>query len=152
MPRACACRWNVICGCPTRRSCWWATAARRGARHSRWRRGRQGFHRGPQPDRVRALAKICGAEPLLREQAETRHFDALVHSTPLGMSPHLDECFFSNHIPADVVFDMVYNPLETLLLRRAREQGRTVIRGAEMFSNRPPGSSRSGPGTPRRAR
>jgi 3-dehydroquinate dehydratase/shikimate dehydrogenase len=82
---------------------------------------------------VRALAKICGAEPLLREQAETRHFDALVHSTPLGMSPHLEECFFSNHIPADVVFDMVYNPLETLLLRRAREQGRTVIRGAEMF-------------------
>jgi 3-dehydroquinate dehydratase/shikimate dehydrogenase len=88
---------------------------------------------GRNPDRVRALAKICGAEPLLREQAETRHFDALVHSTPLGMSPHLEECFFSNHIPADVVFDMVYNPLETLLLRRAREQGRTVIRGAEMF-------------------
>jgi 3-dehydroquinate dehydratase/shikimate dehydrogenase len=88
---------------------------------------------GRNPDRVRALAKVCGAEPLLREQAEARHFDALVHSTPLGMSPHLDECFFSNHIPADVVFDLVYNPLDTLLLRRAREQGLTVVRGAEMF-------------------
>jgi 3-dehydroquinate dehydratase/shikimate dehydrogenase len=88
---------------------------------------------GRNPDRVRALAKVCGAEPLLREQAEARHFDALVHSTPLGMSPHLDECFFSNHIPADVVFDLVYNPLDTLLLRRARDQGCTVIRGAEMF-------------------
>lgn len=88
---------------------------------------------GRNPDRVRALAKVCGAEPLLREQAEARHFDALVHSTPLGMSPHPDECFFSNHIPADLVFDLVYNPLDTLLLRRAREQGCTVIRGAEMF-------------------
>jgi 3-dehydroquinate dehydratase/shikimate dehydrogenase len=28
---------------------------------------------------------------------------------------------------------MVYNPIETLLLRRAREQGRTAVRGTEMF-------------------
>lgn len=88
---------------------------------------------GRNPDRVRALAKVCGAEPLLREQAETRHFDVLVHATPLGMSPNVNECFFSHRIPADVVFDMVYNPIETLLLRRAREQGRTVVCGTEMF-------------------
>lgn len=88
---------------------------------------------GRNPDRVRALAKACGAEPLLREQAEARHFDVLVHATPLGMSPNVGECFFSGDIPADVVLDMVYNPIETLLLRRAREQGRTVVCGAEMF-------------------
>ncbi len=88
---------------------------------------------GRNPDRVRALAKICGAEPLLREQAEARGFDALVHATPLGMSPNVDECFFANGIPAAIVFDMVYNPIETLLLRRAREQGKTVIHGTEMF-------------------
>jgi shikimate 5-dehydrogenase len=28
---------------------------------------------------------------------------------------------------------MVYNPLETELTRRAREQGKTVIRGMQMF-------------------
>ena len=88
---------------------------------------------GRNPDRVRALAKVCGAEPLLREQAEARHFDALVHATPLGMSPHINECFFPNQIPAEVVFDMVYNPIETLLLRRARERGLTIVRGIEMF-------------------
>ena len=88
---------------------------------------------GRSVDRVRALAKACGAEPLLREQAEARHFDALVHATPLGMTPNVDDCFFANRIPADVVFDMVYNPIETVLLRRAREQGLTVIRGTEMF-------------------
>jgi 3-dehydroquinate dehydratase/shikimate dehydrogenase len=88
---------------------------------------------GRNPDRVRALAKICGAEPLLREQAESRRFDALVHATPLGMFPHVNECFFDGTIPADVVMDMVYNPIETLLIRRAREQGKTAVPGIDMF-------------------
>jgi 3-dehydroquinate dehydratase/shikimate dehydrogenase len=88
---------------------------------------------GRNPDRVRALSKICGAEALVREQLTGRKFDAVIHATPLGMFPHVNECFFEGEIPADVVFDMVYNPLETLLIRRAREQGKTVIPGLEMF-------------------
>ena len=73
---------------------------------------------GRNPDRVRALAKVCAAEALAHEQLAGRHFDAVVHATPLGMFPHVDECFFDGSIPADVVFDMVYNPLETLLSAR----------------------------------
>jgi 3-dehydroquinate dehydratase/shikimate dehydrogenase len=88
---------------------------------------------GRNADRVRALAKACDAEPLSREQAEAAHFDALVHATPLGMYPNVNDCFFEDRIPADVVFDMVYNPLETVLLRRAREQGKTIVEGLEMF-------------------
>jgi 3-dehydroquinate dehydratase/shikimate dehydrogenase len=88
---------------------------------------------GRNPDRVRALAKACGAEPILKEHLDSRHFDAVVHATPLGMFPHVNECFFPGKVPADVVFDMVYNPMETLLIRRAREQNREVVRGIEMF-------------------
>jgi 3-dehydroquinate dehydratase/shikimate dehydrogenase len=88
---------------------------------------------GRNPDRARALAKACGAEPILREQIDSRHFDAIIHATPLGMFPHVDECFFPGSIPGDVVFDMVYNPLETVLIRRAEEQGKTVIPGIQMF-------------------
>jgi len=88
---------------------------------------------GRNPDRVRALAKACGAEPLLRDQALARRFDALVHATPLGMFPHVNECFFEDEIPAGLVFDMVYNPLETLLTRRAAAQGKPVISGIQMF-------------------
>jgi len=88
---------------------------------------------GRNPDRVRALAKLCGAEALAREQVEGRHFDALVHATPLGMFPHVNECFFNGHIPADVVFDMVYNPIETVLIQHARSQGKTVVPGIDMF-------------------
>jgi 3-dehydroquinate dehydratase/shikimate dehydrogenase len=88
---------------------------------------------GRNIDRVRSLAKVCGAEPLVREQLTGRHFDAVVHATPLGMFPHVDDCFFNGNIPADVVFDLVYNPMETMLLRKAREQGKTVVPGLEMF-------------------
>ncbi|SPE32348.1 Shikimate dehydrogenase / 3-dehydroquinate dehydratase [Candidatus Sulfopaludibacter sp. SbA3] len=88
---------------------------------------------GRNADRVRALSKVCGAEALGREQLERRHFDAVVHATPLGMFPHVNECFFNGNIPADVVFDMVYNPVETLLVQHAREQGKTVIPGLDMF-------------------
>ena len=88
---------------------------------------------GRNADRVRALSKVCNAEALGRDELAGRHFDAVVHATPLGMYPHANECFFNGHIPGDVVFDMVYNPLDTLLLRKAREQGLAVIQGIEMF-------------------
>jgi 3-dehydroquinate dehydratase/shikimate dehydrogenase len=88
---------------------------------------------GRNPDRVRSLAKACGAEPLLRDQLEKRKFDAVVHATPLGMSPRIEGCFFPDKIPADLVFDMVYNPIETALVRRATAQGLAVISGLQMF-------------------
>ena len=88
---------------------------------------------GRNLDRARALAKITNATPLTREQAEAAQFDALIHCTPLGMFPHPDECFFKDRIPAEVVFDMVYNPLETTLLKRALAQGKQIVTGLEMF-------------------
>ncbi|HXP88366.1 MAG TPA: shikimate dehydrogenase [Bryobacteraceae bacterium] len=88
---------------------------------------------GRNPDRVRALAAACGGDPLSREQAEAGTFDALVHATPLGMTPQADRCFFNDRIPARLVLDMVYTPMETVLLRKAKEQRAEVIFGLEMF-------------------
>src|SRR5215471_11007277 len=88
---------------------------------------------GRNPDRVRALAAACDAEPLSREQAEARMFDVLIHATPVGMAPRIHDCLFTGRIPGKLVFDMVYNPLETALLQRAKDQGATVIHGLDMF-------------------
>ena len=88
---------------------------------------------GRNLDRVRALAMACGAEALSREQAESRKFDALVHATPLGMAPNVEKCFFRDKIPAGLVLDMVYTPMETVLLRNAKAQKAEVIPGIEMF-------------------
>jgi len=64
----------------------------------------------------------------------------IVNATPVGMTggpapgetPIPDDLLLSSPDDA-VVFDTVYTPLETPLLRRAREIGRKTIGGAEMF-------------------
>jgi 3-dehydroquinate dehydratase / shikimate dehydrogenase len=88
---------------------------------------------GRNADRIRALAKACNGEPLLREQLNGRYFDAIIHATPLGMFPNINDCFFNGSIPGDIVFDMVYNPLETELIKRARAENKKVVPGLDMF-------------------
>jgi 3-dehydroquinate dehydratase / shikimate dehydrogenase len=88
---------------------------------------------GRTPEKIKALARATGAEAATMEQLDSLYFDAVVHATPLGMHPHEQGCFFDGEIPADLVFDMVYNPDRTLLLKRAEEQGRDIVPGIEMF-------------------
>jgi len=88
---------------------------------------------GREMKRAQALANVVKAEAVTLKEAQQRRYDVLVHATPVGMSPNEDGCLFNDAIPADVVLDMVYNPHETLLLKRAKEEGRTVIHGSEML-------------------
>jgi 3-dehydroquinate dehydratase/shikimate dehydrogenase len=88
---------------------------------------------GRNPDRVRALARLVNGEPMSHEQVLLRHFDIVINATPVGMWPNCGECPFEDAIPGEIVFDMVYNPLETVLIRRAREQGKRTIPGVKMF-------------------
>ncbi len=84
-------------------------------------------------DKVRRLARAAGAEAVAWDKLPGRGFDALVQTTPVGMHPHVEGNLFPQEIPAEVVFDMVYNPLETALIRQARESGKETIPGLEMF-------------------
>jgi len=88
---------------------------------------------GRNPDRVRAFARTLGAENLTMEQARAKHFDVVVNATSVGMWPNVKDCIFPDKIPGDIVFDLVYNPLETELIRRARAQNLQVITGVKMF-------------------
>ena len=88
---------------------------------------------GRNLDKVRALAKAVGGIPLGHAEAEQESFDALIHATPLGMYPQQDGIYFPDRIPAEIVFDMVYNPRETALLKHASEMGKITIDGLQMF-------------------
>jgi len=59
----------------------------------------------------------------------------LVNATSAGMSPSITETPVAAHLlkPGLTVFDVVYAPLETTLLREAKEAGCTVISGLEML-------------------
>jgi 3-dehydroquinate dehydratase/shikimate dehydrogenase len=82
---------------------------------------------------AQTLARAADAESVSLEKAGHGHYDVLIHATPVGMAPKADDCLFRDTIPADIVFDMVYNPHDTLLLRCAKEQGRTIVHGSEML-------------------
>lgn len=62
-------------------------------------------------------------------------FDVLVNCTPVGMHPNVDEapCHFSVLKPGTTVFDTIYNPETTLLIREARSRGCDTVTGVDMF-------------------
>jgi 3-dehydroquinate dehydratase/shikimate dehydrogenase len=82
---------------------------------------------------AQALARVVKGAAVSLQEAEAEHFDVLVHATPVGMAPNSEGCLFQDRIPAGLVMDMVYNPHETELLKRAKEQKATVIHGIDML-------------------
>jgi 3-dehydroquinate dehydratase/shikimate dehydrogenase len=61
--------------------------------------------------------------------------DLLFNCTPVGMHPNVDETPYDKHHmrPSMIVFDAVYNPENTLLVKEARSRNCTVITGIDMF-------------------
>jgi shikimate dehydrogenase len=61
--------------------------------------------------------------------------DVLLHCTPVGMTPETERSVVPRSLlRADLaVFDAVYNPRRTLLLRQAAAAGCRVVEGMEMF-------------------
>ncbi len=81
-----------------------------------------------------ALARKAKAKAVKRDQLVKNRFDAIINTTPCGMTGAIQSLpIAENELNAHVVFDMVYNPLDTALLKLARSRGLTVISGLEMF-------------------
>jgi 3-dehydroquinate dehydratase/shikimate dehydrogenase len=84
--------------------------------------------------RAQALADTFGGK-CLDWQARHMAAEAVVNCTPIGMHPNVDESPFnkSSLKPSMLIFDTVYNPESTMLLKEARAHGCTVVSGVEMF-------------------
>ncbi len=74
-------------------------------------------------------------ESSLQTAMKTAH--VIIHCTPIGMHPNEDASLIPGELfqPGQVVFDIVYTPLETKLLAEAKSRGLRVISGVEMFVN-----------------
>ena len=80
------------------------------------------------------LARQAKAKTIRRDQVAKVQFDVIVNATPAGMAGQKVASILEPHeLNARLVFDTVYNPLETPLLRTARERGIAIISGVEMF-------------------
>ena len=62
----------------------------------------------------------------------------LVNCTPVGTFPDINACLelpFEHLTPAHLVIDLVYNPAETELMKRAKKNGAAVMNGLSMLQH-----------------
>jgi 3-dehydroquinate dehydratase/shikimate dehydrogenase len=97
-------------------------------------KGAEVFVMNRTPEAGQKLARQAKAKNIKREQLAKTNFDVIVNATPAGMAGTKTQSLLEpKEINARLVFDLVYNPLETPLIRMARDKGIPVITGVEMF-------------------
>jgi 3-dehydroquinate dehydratase/shikimate dehydrogenase len=83
--------------------------------------------------KAQKLARQAKARTIKRADLRKIAFDVIINATPVGMGNTRECPLKDEEIQARVVFDMVYDPVETHLLQVARAKGIAVIPGVEMF-------------------
>ncbi|BDG80762.1 shikimate dehydrogenase (NADP(+)) [Bacillus subtilis] len=77
------------------------------------------------------------AEVLSIKEAEERleQYDVMIHTTSVGMYPNVEDIPLSLQRAASsaVVCDIVYNPIQTSLLKEAKQKGLKTLDGVGMF-------------------
>jgi 3-dehydroquinate dehydratase/shikimate dehydrogenase len=101
-------------------------------------KGAEVFILNRTPETAQKLAKQSGAKVIKRDAVAKSTFDVIINATPLGMAGTTGKNIPASPLEAAelntrYVFDLVYNPIETPLLRLARQKGIAVITGVEMF-------------------
>lgn len=87
-----------------------------------------------RPAEARKLARAAGGEAIERRHLRREFFDAIVNATPIGMHPHANESpLAASELNCRLVFDSVYRPMKTRLLRLAGQRGIETVSGVEMF-------------------
>lgn len=79
------------------------------------------------------LARSAHAKFARKTALRKLQFDVIINATPVGMGSSRQSPLDEKELNAKIVFDLVYNPLETRLIRMARAKGLQVITGDEMF-------------------
>ncbi len=85
--------------------------------------------------KAKALAEALGCGSIDWDEMGGFETDLIVQATPVGMAPHTNACPVPETLlkPGTVVMDIIYNPLETRLVKIARSRDCIVIDGLSMF-------------------
>lgn len=62
-------------------------------------------------------------------------FDVILNSSPVGMYPQTNACPVSDSLieKCSYVYDVIYNPVETVLVKKAKAMGKTAVGGCAML-------------------
>lgn len=72
---------------------------------------------------------------LASADALDENFDLIMNASPVGMFPKTENCPVNDNLlqKCSAVFDVIYNPTETLLMKKAKAFGKTAVGGASML-------------------
>lgn len=85
-------------------------------------------------EQTQALVTEFGLQAACGLDSPISNFELLVNTTPLGMTPDTETCAWNTDFPSGAfVYDLVYNPPETLLIKRARAAGLQASNGLGML-------------------
>lgn len=87
-------------------------------------------------EKARALADSCGGSAsILGASPDMSQFNIIINATSLGMGEQAAESPLpeSSIEPHHTIFETIYHPRSTQLVKIAEQRGATVIRGLEMF-------------------
>jgi 3-dehydroquinate dehydratase/shikimate dehydrogenase len=80
------------------------------------------------------LARQSGSKTIKKDAVAKTSFDVIINATPIGMAGiKATQLLEAKDLNTKLVFDLVYNPVETPLLRMARQKGIPIVTGVEMF-------------------
>ncbi|MDE1176265.1 MAG: shikimate dehydrogenase [Edaphobacter sp.] len=97
-------------------------------------RGAEVFILNRTAETAQKLARQAGAKTIKKEAVAKTQFDVIINATPIGMAGMKGAAMLdAKELNTKLVFDLVYNPIETPLIRLARQQGIPFITGVEMF-------------------
>lgn len=85
---------------------------------------------------IRAVKPDARVNIVLNTETDvSKRYDLLVNACPVGMYPKVNACPVSDEVIecADCVFDLIYNPRETLLVQKAKAMGKRAAGGMAML-------------------
>jgi 3-dehydroquinate dehydratase/shikimate dehydrogenase len=98
------------------------------------RAGSQVFICSRRNSAAKGLARAVEGEAIPRRALRSENFDAILNTTPVGMHPHENETPLSlQELRCDLVMDLIYRPLQTKLLKLAKQKGIATVSGLDMF-------------------
>ena len=96
-------------------------------------KGAEVFITNRTPEHGQTLARQAKAKYMKRADVAKSSFDVILNATPMGMGANRQSPLEDKELNTKYLFDLVYVPAETRLMKMARARNIEVIPGLEMF-------------------
>ena len=110
-----------------------AGGAARAAVYGLKNKGAEVFITNRTAEKGQALARQAKAKYLKRADVAKSSFDVIINATPLGMGSNKQSPLEEKELNTKFLFDLVYVPAETKLVKMAKAKNIQIIPGLEMF-------------------